>query len=60
MRHWLMELRKNNNLTQREVAQKAGISRSYYAEIELGVKNPGGRTAKKIADVFKIDMALFF
>lgn len=40
MRKALLNARIERNLTQEEVAQKAGISRSAYTNIERGVKNP--------------------
>mgnify|MGYP003948822671 CR=1 FL=1 len=59
-REWLLLLRNRYDLTQDQVAKLAGISRSYYSEIEVGVKSPGGKTAKRIADVLDFNMALFF
>lgn len=38
MRKALLNARIERNLTQEEVAQKAGISRSAYTNIERGVK----------------------
>lgn len=60
MRQWLVEKRKERQLSQQETADLIGISRSYYSEIEVGVKTPGGKTAKRIADLFDVDMAIFF
>lgn len=60
MRHWLKQMRKAKDLTQFQVAQLSGISRSYYADIERGVANAGGQAAKNIADVLGFDMSLFF
>ncbi|MFE4569988.1 helix-turn-helix transcriptional regulator [Paenibacillus chitinolyticus] len=60
MRHWLVQFRKLSGLTQQEVADKAGISRSYYADIEQGSKNASGRAAKLISDVLGFEMTLFF
>lgn len=60
MRHWLKQMRKSKNLTQLEVAQLSGISRSYYADIERGTANAGGATAKSISDVLGFEMSLFF
>jgi len=60
MRHWLIQLRKERGLSQHQLASQIGISRSYYSEIEVGVKTPGGRTAKKIADFFGFDMSIFY
>lgn len=36
MREWLKTLRKDNNLTAAEMADKLGISESYYSLIENG------------------------
>lgn len=60
MRQWLIEMRRVKELTQKQVANLAGISRSYYSDIELGYKKPGGKTAKKIADTLGFDMNIFF
>lgn len=38
MKNRLKELRLARRLTQRQVAEKAGMSVSYYTEIELGKK----------------------
>lgn len=60
MRHWLKQIRLAKNLTQFQVAEMSGISRSYYADIERGTANAGGATAKRIADVLGFEMTLFF
>jgi len=48
----LISLRKEANLTQSEVAEKAGINRSFYGFIEKGIRNPTLRKAERIANVF--------
>lgn len=60
MRHWLIKLRKERGLSQYQLADMVGISRSYYSEIEVGAKTPGGRTAKKLADFLGFDMDVFY
>jgi len=60
MRKWLIELRKERGLSQYKLADLLGISRSYYSLIETGIRDPGGRTAKKIADFLGFDMGLFY
>ena len=60
MRKWLIELRKERGLSQYQLADLVGISRSHYTTIESGLRTPSGRTAKKIADVLGFDMALFY
>jgi len=60
MRHWLLQFRKAKGLTQKEVACIAGISRSYYADIEQGSKGASGRAAKRISVALDFPMDLFF
>ena len=48
----LKELRVNNNLFQRDIANLLGISTSYYSSIERGKRNPTLNLAKRTADLF--------
>ncbi|PTQ56097.1 MAG: hypothetical protein BSOLF_0839 [Candidatus Carbobacillus altaicus] len=59
-RDWLIDLRKQKGMTQDEVAKKIQINRSFYTQIENGVRNPSVDTAKKIADVLSFNWTLFF
>lgn len=54
MRQKLTALRKQRNMTQQEVANKLGISRSFYGFIETGLRNPTYGLAKKIAEIFEV------
>lgn len=45
MRMNLINARKNAKLTQAELAQFVHLSRSHYAQIETGAKNPSLRVA---------------
>ncbi|MEG1577170.1 MAG: helix-turn-helix transcriptional regulator [Oscillospiraceae bacterium] len=47
----LRRKRKEHGLTQAQLAEKAGISRSYYADIEKDYYNPSLDTLKSIAAV---------
>lgn len=38
MRDWLLKARKEKNLTQLQVAEKLGVSESYYNYIENGTR----------------------
>jgi putative transcriptional regulator len=51
MRNKLVEIRIAKNLTQEQLAEKSGISRAYYTNIELGNKNPSFAVAVKIKSV---------
>lgn len=62
MRHWLIAIRKNQGLNQYEVAKKANISQSYYAEIETGAKGKALKVpvAKAIAEVLGFEWTKFY
>lgn len=53
MRSKLRELRKNKNMTQKEMAEKIKVSRPYYTNIELGHKEPSFRVARDIKRVLE-------
>lgn len=60
MREWLINIRKIKGLTQKDVAALCGISRSYYADIEQGTRNPKPSTAQDIGGTLGFDWTLFF
>ena len=47
----LKRMRILKNMTQKEIAEKVGIARNTYTNIELGVKNPSLNVALKIKEV---------
>lgn len=60
-RQLLITLRKKAKLTQQDVAEKLGITRSFYGMIETGDRNPTLDLARKIAGLFNVDIEeLFF
>jgi transcriptional regulator with XRE-family HTH domain len=50
----IRKAREKAGLTQAEVATKAGINVSYYAEIERGEVNPSVKKLRDIAKVLKL------
>lgn len=60
MRKWLIELRKNRNLTQESVAQRAGVTRQMISAIENGEASPGIKTAKAIGAILNFDWTYFY
>lgn len=56
----IIERRKDIALTQQEVAEKAGISRSYYAMIESGYKQPTLKTWLRIGDAINLNKIEIF
>jgi len=48
--------RKKQGLTQKEVADKAGIDSNTYSRIERSVQKPGYDTARSIARALGVDL----
>ena len=46
----IREKRESQNLTQVELANKAGVDRNYIGMVERGERNPSFLSLKKIAD----------
>ena len=60
MREWLIDLRKQKNLSQSEVAEATKISQPSYCNIENGKIRPKPETAKRIADLLGFNWTDFF
>ena len=56
----LKQLREDKNMRQYDLAQKAGISKSYYTMIENGKKKPSPKVAKRIAKILNFDWTIFY
>ena len=56
---FIQQLRKKNNLTQGFLANKIGISRPTYMQIERGKREPTISEAKKLADIFDVSLENF-
>ena len=56
----LRERRQAMKLTMREVAERAGVTESFYCLIENGARQPSVKTAKAIAAVLGFDWTEFF
>lgn len=56
----LKQLREDKNMRQYDLAQEAGISRSYYTMIENGKKRPSPKVAKRIAKILEFDWTIFY
>lgn len=48
----IKELRKNHNLTQKEISEKLNIAQTTYAGYETGKHEPNTETLLKIAELF--------
>lgn len=62
MRKWLVDIRTATKQSQQEVADAAGISQSYYAGIELGIRGKplAVPVAKKIAAALGFNWTRFY
>lgn len=56
----IRDLRKQGDMSQEGLAEKAGVSHKYVGEIERGKANLTIDIADKIADALKIEMADLF
>lgn len=54
----IQERRDYLNLTQKDVAEMAGISFKSISEIELGIRNPSLNTLKSVLDVLGLDVSV--
>ena len=52
----LIELRKLNNLSQEDIAEKIGVSRQTLSKYETGESLPDIERCKKLADLFDVTM----
>ena len=53
----LKKLRAERGMTQEVLAEKAGISRSYIARLELGQQDPTLGTLEKLVKALKVPVA---
>lgn len=54
----IQERRVYLNLTQKDVAEMAGISFKSVSEIELGIRNPSLNTLKSVLDVLGLALTV--
>ena len=52
----IKEIRQKSEMTQLEVAEKAGIHVNYYARIERGEIVPSWKILDKLAKILKVDL----
>ena len=58
--NWLKEIRDTLQMTQAEIAEKAGVQRAYYAMIEIGIRRPSPEVAMRIAGALGFDWTRFY
>ncbi len=60
LHEFLKEKRLSKGLSQKEVAEYAGIKREYYCMIESCKRRPSPDVAQKIAYICGFDWTIFF
>lgn len=58
MTHVLKDLREERDLTQRQLAEKAGLSAGTIYKAEAGLVQPFGRTLHKLARALGVPVAV--
>jgi len=53
----LKTLRERRGMTQEQLAEKSGVSRTYLARLETGRQDPTLSTLEKLATALKVDVA---
>jgi len=56
----IQSLRMKKGISQIEVANKLGLSRIYYGNIEKGIRTATNEIAEKIAKVYKVKTSEIF
>lgn len=56
----LKDMRKQNDLTQEQLAEKCNVQRTTITMIETGENKPSVELAKKLAEVLNVDWTVFF
>lgn len=56
----LREIRKEKNMTQEELAEKANLHYTYIGVVERGQKNISLLNIEKISKALKVNLAEFF
>lgn len=59
-RSWLIDIRRERGYSQKAVAELIGVKQPSYCNIENGMRNPTVETAKKIAEVLRIEWTRFY
>ena len=56
----LRKLRRNNDITQEELAEKIGMSSNFISQLERGINAPSFDVLAKLAEVFQVPVKDLF
>jgi transcriptional regulator with XRE-family HTH domain len=54
-KHYLKELRRERGLTQKQLAERSGVSQQYVSRIESNWVNVGPKTVRRLASALEMD-----
>ena len=57
---FVAQLRKERNMTQKELAERTGINQADISKLENGTRNPSLKLLKRLADGMGMDLKLVF
>ncbi len=55
-KHYLKELRRERGLTQKELAERAGVSQQFISRVESNWVNAGPKTVRRLAVALEMDL----
>ncbi len=56
----IKELRERSGMTQTDLAEKIGVSKSMVSAYEKGIRNPSFKVLYQLCDIFQVPESLFF
>lgn len=56
----LVDFRKTNHLSQKDVALKLGVSRQWYVYLETGIKKPSIKIIKSLSELIGVDDVVLY
>lgn len=56
----LKQLRITKKLTQKQVADKVGVTSEYISQLERGIKNPSDNIKKRLMKLYGVDIKKIF
>ena len=59
-RTWLIKMRKEKGLEQKDVSDLIGTTQQFYSYVENGSRRPSPETAIKLGNVLEFDWRLFY
>ena len=56
----IKELREKSGMTQTDLAERVGVSKSVVSAYEKGIRNPSNKVLEQIAEIYGVSLLSFF